>query len=85
MLASGYEGGEIVASTLLERRLLCQDRLFRERMAQALLESGKSVSVDVALGKCVAALETAKVDLSGPVDDARIVEFVGTLSVEGVA
>ncbi len=68
-----------MASTLLERRALCQDRSLRERMSQALLEAGKTTTVDSALALGVAALEAASADLSAPITDEMIISFVATL------
>jgi len=73
-------------STLLERRELCADRILCERVAQALLESGKQCAVDTLIAKLVCgssvlgnnAEESVKLSTTA-ITDAEIVTAVALL------
>ena len=64
-----------MASTLENRMESCADRMLCERVAQALLEAGKTASLDRAVAGVVVAAAVFKKPT-----DAEIVAFVDTLA-----
>ena len=60
-------------STLLDRRGICQDRLLRERVAQAILETGAQSSVDA-----VIVVLAQSVTKASEISDAEIIAAVGS-------
>jgi hypothetical protein len=65
-------------SSLLERKMVCQDRLLVERVEQALAEAGKSANVAAVVAGLVAAAEfsAGKAPTSSEVTDDEIIAFV---------
>lgn len=64
--------------SLLDRRDFCNDRLLRERVAQAILEGGQSLNVDTVLVALVKSTE----DGASLVTDEQIIAIVESLNAE---
>jgi hypothetical protein len=64
--------------SLLDRRDFCNDRLLRERVAQAILECGQSLNVDTVLVALVKSTE----DDASLVTDEQIIAIVESLNAE---
>lgn len=64
--------------SLLDRRDFCNDRLLRERVAQAILESGQILNIDTVLVTLVMSTE----DGAGLVTDEQIIAAVDTFKTE---
>jgi len=64
--------------SLLDRRDFCNDRLLRERVAQAILEGGQSLNVDTVLVALVKSTE----DGGSLVTDEQIIAIVESLNAE---
>ena len=68
-------GGAKLATTLIDRKHLCEDTLLRERVQQAILESGKTLTLNTVMAGIVATLDTIR-----EVGDDEIVAFIGAQS-----
>ena len=62
-----------MATTLTERKQLCENQLLRERVSQAILESGKTLTLNTVMAGIVKTLDTIR-----EVEDNEIVAFVDT-------
>ena len=61
-----------MGTKLIERKRLCEDMLLRERVQQAILESGKTLALDTVMAGIVATLDTIR-----EVEDDEIVAYIG--------